>query len=115
MEQVEARDGSGPESVALNPFQRLWRRGRERFIDSALTGAGVAAGLAIVGTDVHFFVSRAIGVTPEALRQTYEAFLPTAALTMVAVGVTVGVIAEMLRSRKQTEPNKNRFGLTPWD
>ena len=78
------------EQARLNPLQRFWRRGRERFIDSALIGVGIASAAVLVGTGIHFFASSTSGVSAEVLRPIYASILPPLTLYLTANGPCSG-------------------------
>ena len=99
---VETGTLSKKETGFTASLKWFWRRGRERFIDPALIGAGVVGAAILVGVGTHFFISSALGVSAEALRQDYVSFVPTA-LEGLAAGGIVGGIAGIIREHRRNE------------
>lgn len=99
MERIGAESALESKLKLLSPIKDLWRRGRERFIDPALMGMGVAAGILLVGVYGHFAGSAILGVSPEALRQTYVNTLPTLTTVGAVIGGFAGIIHRHTKNR----------------
>lgn len=105
--EVEKGTYSKKETGFTASLRGIWRRGRERFFEPALAGAGVASAAILAAVGIHFFASSAFGVNPEVLRQAYVAVLPKAFLAGAVLGGIAGIVREYRKNeynvRKLTE------------